>query len=68
LLAGAQGCDMHAPMRSSPPVEAVRGQLRAVVPTLTDDRHMAPDMEAAITLVRASMLLDALPALPGLAP
>jgi histidine ammonia-lyase len=66
LLAGAQGCDFHAPLTSSAPVEAVRGLLRAVVPTLTDDRHMAPDMEAAIALVRAPDLLDAAGALPGL--
>lgn len=66
LLAGAQGCDFHAPLKSSAPVEAVRGLLRAIVPTLTDDRHMAPDMEAAIALVRAPELLGAVGTLPGL--
>ncbi|MFD1611185.1 histidine ammonia-lyase [Sphingomonas tabacisoli] len=66
LLAGAQGCDFHAPLRSSEAVEAVRALIRAQVPTLTDDRHMAPDMEAAIALVRAPELLDAAGSLPGL--
>jgi histidine ammonia-lyase len=66
LLAAAQGCDFHAPLRSSAPVEAVRALLRNVVPTLTDDRHMAPDIEAAIALVRAPALLDAAGALPGI--
>ncbi|RHW17144.1 histidine ammonia-lyase [Sphingomonas gilva] len=66
LLAGAQGCDFHAPLTSSAPVEAVRALLRAEVPTLTDDRHMAPDIEAAIALVRSSALLDATGPLPGL--
>ncbi len=65
LLAGAQGCDFHAPLRSSAPVEALRAKLRAAVPTLTDDRHFAPDIEAAIALVRQTELLDTL---PGLAP
>ena len=67
LLAGAQGCDFHAPLVSSGPVEAVRKLLRAQVPTLADDRHMAPDMEIAIALVRSPALLDAVGALPGLA-
>ena len=67
LLAGAQGCDFHAPLTSSPPVEAVRALLRGLVPKLVDDRHMAPDMAAAITLVRGPALLAAVGALPGLA-
>jgi histidine ammonia-lyase len=68
LLAGAQGCDFHAPLLSSAPVEAVRALLRARVPHLVDDRHMAPDMAAAIALVRAPELLDAAGPLPGLEP
>ena len=67
LLAGAQGCDFHAPLTSSPPVEAVRALLRGLVPKLVDDRHMAPDMAAAITLVRGPALLAAVGVLPGLA-
>lgn len=66
LLAGTQGCDFHAPLASSPPLEAVRKMVRAAVPTLVDDRHMAPDIEAAIAMVRSSELLSAVPALPGL--
>src|SRR5262249_29823318 len=65
LLAGAQGCDFHAPLLSSEPVERVRALLRERVPTLTDDRHMAPDMEAAMALVRSKALLDAVVGLPG---
>ena len=67
LLAGAQGCDFHAPLTSSAPVEAVRALLRARVPMLDHDRHMAPDMEAATALIRSSALLDAAGALPGVA-
>ncbi|GAA0299064.1 histidine ammonia-lyase [Sphingomonas oligophenolica] len=67
LLAGAQGCDFHAPLQSSGPVEAVRHLLRAQVPMLDDDRHMAPDIEAAARLIRSLALLEAAGALPGLA-
>jgi histidine ammonia-lyase len=66
LLAGAQGCDFHAPLQSSAPIEAVRHLLRARVATLDHDRHMAPDIEAAAALIRLPALLDATGALPGL--
>ena len=52
LLAAAQGCDFHATLTSSPKLEAVRARLRRMVPTLTEDRHFAPDLESAICLVR----------------
>jgi histidine ammonia-lyase len=67
LLAGAQGCDFHAPLTSSIAVERVRAVLRARVPTLTDDRHMAPDIAAAIALVVGGALLAQAGPLPGLA-
>lgn len=66
LLASTQGCDFHAPLRSSAAVERVRGLLRAQVPTLTDDRHMAPDISAATRLIIDGALID-LVKLPGLA-
>ena len=66
LLAAAQGCDFHAPLRSSAPLEAARTSIRNVVPTLADDRHFSPDMSAATALVTGGGLTDAcgLP-LPG---
>jgi histidine ammonia-lyase len=67
LLAGTQGCDFHAPMLSSEPVEHVRRLLRERVPMLTDDRHMAPDMAIATELVRSKRLLVAVGELPGVA-
>ncbi len=51
LLAGSQGCDFHAPLRSSPPLEHVRARLREVVPKLETDRAMAPDIAAATAMV-----------------
>jgi histidine ammonia-lyase len=67
LLAGAQGCDFLAPLTSSEPVERVRALLRAQVPMLDHDRHMAPDMAAATALIRAPALLEAVGPLPGIA-
>jgi histidine ammonia-lyase len=59
LLAAAQGCDFHAPLPSSEPLEAVRKTLRAEVPHLDHDRHFHPDMEAAIELVRSGAVIAA---------
>jgi histidine ammonia-lyase len=59
LLAGAQGCDFHAPLTSSQALEAVRAALRARVPHLSDDRHFHPDMQAANELVRSGAVITA---------
>jgi histidine ammonia-lyase len=69
LLAAAQGCDFHAPLASSPPLEAVRGALRARVPHLQDDRHFHPDIAAAIELIRSGSVIEAAgaPLLPRIA-
>jgi len=68
LLAAAQGCDFHAPLPSSPPLERARALLRAQVPHLTDDRYMAPDMAIAGDLVRSGALIAeaGVETLPGL--
>ncbi|HHZ10699.1 MAG TPA: histidine ammonia-lyase [Rhizobiales bacterium] len=59
LLAAAQGCDFHAPLSTSAPLEAVRRLLRAQVPHLDDDRHFHPDIEKAIALVSSGKVADA---------
>jgi histidine ammonia-lyase len=59
LIAAAQGCDFHAPMRSSAPLERVRANLRTRVPPLDHDRYLAPDIAAAAELVRAGALAAA---------
>lgn len=56
LLAAAQACDFHAPLSSSPPLEAVRAKLRQHVGKLQDDRFMHPDLQAAIALVRSGTI------------
>ncbi|RAI28273.1 histidine ammonia-lyase [Rhodoplanes elegans] len=68
LLAAAQACDFHDPLRSSRPLEAVRRALREKVPALDDDRHLHPDMLAAADLIRTGAIAaTVLPVvLPGL--
>ncbi len=50
-LCAAQGIGYRAPLRSSPALEAAVARIRAVSPALTDDRYLAPDLEAASALV-----------------
>lgn len=57
LLVAAQGCDFHAPLTSSEPLEKVRAALRDVVPFMDDDRWMHADMEAATAIVRSGDLV-----------
>ncbi|HEX4709269.1 histidine ammonia-lyase [Phenylobacterium sp.] len=69
LLAAAQGCDFHAPLKSSAPLEAVRALVRSRVPHLDDDRHFHPDIAQALELVRSGAVAQAVvgAALPGIA-
>ena len=67
LLAAAQGCDFHAPLTSSPHLEALRRTVRTRVPGLQTDRLMQPDMEAAAALIRSGEACMAVGlTLPGL--
>jgi histidine ammonia-lyase len=58
LLAAAQGCDFHAPMRSSEPLERARALVRARIAHLEDDRYLAPEIAFAAELVRSGVLTD----------
>jgi histidine ammonia-lyase len=64
LLAAAQGCDFHAPLRSSAPLEHVRTLVRERVPRLEDDRYIAPEIAAAAGLVASGGLADAVRPIP----
>jgi histidine ammonia-lyase len=73
LLVAAQGCDCHAPLRSSPRLERVREALRARVAPYLEDRYLAPDIAAAAELVAADAVVSAagpeqLPTLEGTTP
>ena len=69
LLAAAQGCDFHAPLRSSDSLEAARAVIRGTVDTLDDDRYWHPDMAAIGDLIAEGAIVDAVGdlALPGIA-
>jgi histidine ammonia-lyase len=67
-MAAAQGCDFHAPLRSSEPLERVRARIRATVAHLDEDRFLAPDIAHATAMVRdGSLVAAAARALPSIA-
>ncbi|MBS0522721.1 MAG: histidine ammonia-lyase [Proteobacteria bacterium] len=68
LLAAAQGCDFHAPLISSPRLEAVRTLLRREVPHLDEDRSLHPDQQAATRLIRSGAVVAVAGPLPSLVP
>jgi histidine ammonia-lyase len=71
LLAAAQGCHFHEPLKSSRALEAVRAVIRERVSFMSADRYVHPDLIAATQLVRERRIIDAVtgiefPALQGL--
>ena len=44
LLAAAQGTDLHAPLRTSPALEAAVAAIRRAVPFHAGDRYLADDI------------------------
>ncbi len=65
-LTAAQGVELRGPLTTSPQLQQAMRTIRAVVPTLEEDRYLAPDLEAAADLV-ASGALNASVA-PGILP
>ena len=55
-LTAAQGVELRAPLTTSPELGQAMAAIRAVVPTLEEDRYMAPDLEAATELVASGAL------------
>ena len=58
-LTGAQGIDLRK-VATSPALAAAVARLRQAVPTLTEDRYMAPDIDAATALVGSGALTTAI--------
>ncbi|HEX2019168.1 MAG TPA: histidine ammonia-lyase [Aurantimonas sp.] len=66
-LTAAQGIDLRAPLKTGTRLLDAHAAIRAVVPTLEDDRYMAGDLEAAAELVRSGTLVASVAGvLPGL--
>ena len=53
LIAAAQGVDYHAPLETSPPLQALHGRVRAISPHLETDRYWADQMAALQAAVLA---------------
>lgn len=68
-LAAAQGCGFHAPLLTSVALQAAVARLRQRVPALDHDRHLQPDLQVAIALVRDGELAASVAqmGLPGVA-
>ena len=59
LLCAAQGVEFRAPLTTSAPLQRVIARLRKDVPSLKDDRYLAPELEAAKHLVAEGAILNA---------
>ena len=62
LLTAARGLDLRAPLQPASGTGAALARLRREVPGPGPDRHLAPEIAAAVALVRDGALLDAVAA------
>jgi len=66
LLAAAQGIEFHHPQKSSAKLEEIIAMLREVSDAFTNDRSLAPDIEAVAAMIRMGRFdCYALPLLPS---
>jgi histidine ammonia-lyase len=59
LLTAGRALDLRAPLTPSPGTDAVRRMLRSRVDGPGPDRHLAPQIEAAVDLVRTGAAVAA---------
>src|SRR4051794_2984690 len=66
LIAAAQGIDCHAPLKTSPKLQALHAKIRELSPHLVSDRYWASDMAALQAAVLAGDIAPELaPVLTG---
>ena len=65
LICAAKALEYRRPFLSGAGVEAAHAALRMVVPTLEEDRELAPDMKAARSLIVDEELLRAVEKISG---
>jgi histidine ammonia-lyase len=53
LMAGAEGIDYHAPLKTSPKLQSIHATVRKVSPHFTADRYWADEMSALQSAVLA---------------
>ena len=59
LLCAVQGIEFRAPLATSPALQNVVARLRRDVPSLADDRYLAPDLNVAADLIRSGEIAQA---------
>ncbi|MFD3743580.1 histidine ammonia-lyase [Nocardia sp. NPDC058633] len=64
-LTAARALDLRAPLAPAPATAAVLAALRGQVPGPGPDRHLAPEIEAAVGLARSGALLAAAESVTG---
>jgi histidine ammonia-lyase len=64
-LAAAQALDLRAPLRPGPATAAGRDAVREVVPFLSEDRELKPDVDAVIELLESGELVEAVERVVG---
>jgi histidine ammonia-lyase len=65
ILTAARALDLRAPLRPGPATGAVVAALRTRVPAPGPDRYLAPEIEAAVDLVRDGSLVAAAESVTG---
>jgi histidine ammonia-lyase len=65
LMTAARALDLRAPLRPGPATGAVVAALRTRVPSHGPDRHLAPEIAAAVDLVRDGSLAAAAESITG---
>jgi histidine ammonia-lyase len=58
-ICAAQGIEQRAPLATSEPLQAAMACLRSAVPTLQQDRYLAPDLRAAADCISNDSLAAA---------
>lgn len=58
-ICAAQGIEQRAPLRTAPPLQRVITRLRQSVPSLQQDRYLAPDLRAAAACIADDSLTTA---------
>ena len=58
MICAAQGIEIRAPLQTSPVLQRIMAQIRKCVPTISEDRYLAGDMERAAELVAGGSLID----------
>jgi histidine ammonia-lyase len=59
MICAAQGIEFRAPLVTSPALQNAMARIRADIPSLGQDRYMAPDIAAAASLITSGDLVRA---------